>query len=295
VSRVTDLGGNTITTLRVRHLDADNDALEFTVGDKPARRVLRSAGLRPTLDWSNQQAYSLWSDRNNLDGPGLEWQETMLRPIGAAKRASEPQPVQSETEWQGGLSATVAYKTGTHLSYLTNQNVTGVVFISSFKKDGQEIGSSKWWPAERTYAWSFPALTEGYVNDARLKMVGGWTLIPDMAWMNTQNLAFYQFHMRVKTRGSVSERHPGLLERVGLFFSPQLQANDDGCDYLHWLDGSIYRPCCDQHDSCYQQPSNRCTQSSWWLWFSSWSCDQCNMMAIICFTTGGTHIYQRYP
>jgi hypothetical protein len=293
LARLTDLAGNDLNTLRVRHVDVDNDSLEFTAPGRPTKQAARRPGLRPTLDWSNQQAYSLWKDRN--DTSSLEWQDTLMRPTGARTRDVEAAAVLTETEWRGGFSATVTKKTGTHVSYVTGRTVTGTVFISSFKWDGTEVGSSQWWPDEKAFAWSFPGLTQGYVDPSRLQRVGGWQLTPDMAWMNTQNYAFYRFHMLVKMRGSVSERQKNWFERLGARLVPIVFANEPGCDYLHWLDSSVYRPCCDIHDMCYQAAQPPCSSSSWWQWWSSWTCTQCNMEAAVCFATGGTHIYQRYP
>ncbi|WP_396625448.1 hypothetical protein [Luteitalea sp.] len=60
--------------------------------------------------------------------------------------------------------------------------------------------------------------------------------------------------------------------------------NEPGCDNLHWLDGSIFRACCDVHDKCYE--TNGCNSSSWWWPFSgSWSCQRCNAQVVYCFCT----------
>jgi hypothetical protein len=169
-TRLTDLAGNDMVTLRVHHANQENDSLEFAFADKrgePARHAARRSGLRPTLDWSNEQAYSLWKDRGALDRSSLEWQDTLMRPSGAPMRDGGGAALQTDTEWRGGFSATVIKKVGTHVSYLTGRRTTGVVFISSFKKDGVEVGSSQWWPQEQTLAWAFPGLTEGYVNASR--------------------------------------------------------------------------------------------------------------------------------
>ena len=60
--------------------------------------------------------------------------------------------------------------------------------------------------------------------------------------------------------------------------------NDDGCDRLHWLDGSIFRVCCDDHDRCYEKSG--CSERSWfWPFASSWSCQKCNVQVAFCFCT----------
>lgn len=60
--------------------------------------------------------------------------------------------------------------------------------------------------------------------------------------------------------------------------------NEPGCDNLHWLDGTVFRVCCDQHDRCYE--TNGCNSGSWWWPFSgSWSCERCNVAVVYCFCT----------
>ena len=60
--------------------------------------------------------------------------------------------------------------------------------------------------------------------------------------------------------------------------------NDAGCDRLHWLDGTIFRQCCDQHDRCYE--ANGCNEKSWfWPFSGTWSCAKCNITVTACFCT----------
>jgi hypothetical protein len=60
--------------------------------------------------------------------------------------------------------------------------------------------------------------------------------------------------------------------------------NDAGCDRLHWLDGTIFRQCCDQHDRCFE--ANGCNEKSWfWPFSGSWSCAKCNIAVTACFCT----------
>jgi hypothetical protein len=284
---LTDVAGNEMATFRVNRVDAEHDSLEIAITGRTTRHIARRARLRPTLAWSNEQTYSFWKDRDALDWSALEWQETLVRPAGARRRPVSGDAVRMDTEWGGRFSASVTTNVGTHISYLTGRTTSGPVYISSFKDGGNEVGFSQWWPDEQAFAWSFPGLTEGYVDAARLKEVGGWSFTPDMAWMSTQNLAFHQFHTLVNERGSVSRASNGSrwLDAIRRVVSPTVSANEPGCDGLHWLDGSIYRPCCDSHDLCYVK--NACTSSSWWMWWSSWQCDKCNISAVFCFSTGG--------
>jgi hypothetical protein len=63
-----------------------------------------------------------------------------------------------------------------------------------------------------------------------------------------------------------------------------VRLNDEGCDRLHWLDGSIFRACCDAHDQCYEKAG--CSEGSWfWPFAGSWSCQRCNAQVVYCFCT----------
>jgi hypothetical protein len=295
-ARVTDLAGNEVAQFKVHRVDAESDSLEFTLPGKAPRHAARRSGLRPTLDWSNQQAYSFWKDREALDSSSLEWQGTLMRPAGAPPRNLPGEALQTDTEWLGGASASVIKKVGTHTSYVTKRKATGVVFISSFKRQGIEVGSSQWWPEEQAFTWSFPGLTEGYIDATRLQPAGGWSFTPDMAWLNTQNFALHELHTAVATAGRVSQKQGGWLHTIGAFIAPALLANEPGCDNLHWLDQTIFRPCCDSHDRCYEKSSPACTASSWWMFWSSWQCTQCNMWTVFCFKTGaGGSVFIRFP
>lgn len=58
--------------------------------------------------------------------------------------------------------------------------------------------------------------------------------------------------------------------------------DEPGCDNLHWLDDTVYRPCCDDHDRCYRYYG--CAQWSWWYWETLWGCTQCNLEVVQCFS-----------
>ena len=167
---------------------------------------------------------------------------------------------------------------------------------------GVEVGEIVWVPSQKLLMWNFKGLTKGSVNEETLKKTpsGGWTFQPSLAWANVQALAFYTFHTRLAKAGTVSaarnEREPrGLGRKVLDALVRPVQANAPGCDGLHWLDGSIFRPCCDAHDICYAKAG--CNQYSWyWPPSMSWSCSGCNAVAAYCFysnisITTGTCVY----
>ena len=293
-TRLTDLVGNDLATFKVHRVDALNDVLEFrstdTVQIRPTRRT--SSSSRPTLDWAGRQAYSLWKDQAT-GASKLEWQEGLLRPRGARLRDLDRDISELHTEWANGLSAT-ATRAAISRHVMTGSPTRGNSFISRLRKDNAEVGSSRWYVEERVLAWSFPGLTEGYLDADRLKPIGGWPFTPDLAWANVQSFAFHYFHTLVATQGFVARRRPsGWAEKVFGLLMPTVLANDAGCDGLHWLDRTVFRPCCDVHDRCYRK--NGCGSSSWWLWWSSWQCNSCNMYALFCFATGGRPPYYQSP
>jgi len=116
---------------------------------------------------------------------------------------------------------------------------------------------------------------------------GGWPFTPDTTWLNLQIIAAHHFKTLLAAQGTVAKVcEPPKPSRLAQFFSPTLYANEAGCDDLHWLDGSIVRACCDDHDRCYAKSG--CSSSSWWQWWKSWSCDFCNMAVVGCFFARGS-------
>ena len=132
-------------------------------------------------------------------------------------------------------------------------------------------------------------LTNGlvYIAPEHLKgAYGGWGFTPDSTWVNLQTIALHHFKTLVARDGFVAKgcEKPQPSRLAQLFF-PTVYANEPGCDGLHWIDGTILRACCDDHDRCYSQ--NGCTANSWWRWWSNWTCDFCNMEVVACFMSGG--------
>jgi hypothetical protein len=290
-TRLTDAAGNEVATFRVHRVDAMNDVLEFRSLDVAEIRPTRRTSSRPTLDWASKQAYSLWKDRAT-GASQFEWQDGLLRPRGARVRDLDRDISELHTEWANGLSAT-AVRAATRRHVMTGAPARGNSFISRLRKDNADVGSSRWYVEERVLAWSFPGLTEGYVDANRLNTIGGWPFTPDLAWANVQSFAFHYFHTLVATQGFVARRQNGWKEKVLGLVMPTVLANEAGCDGLHWLDRTVLRPCCDVHDRCYRKYG--CGASSWWQWWRSWSCDSCNAYAVFCFVTGGRAPYYPSP
>jgi hypothetical protein len=225
-------------------------------GDKA---LLRKAGRLPLETPINRR-------RRTLDWANVEVTAQVRG------RASEPRSI--EAEFEGGFVARTE----------TKDRIYTVIY-----RYGTEVGRLQYLPKEQVLAWKFPGVTTGWVDPTRLKKVGGWKFKRTMAWATVQALAFYEFHTKKQQTPlppGVALDQRGWLQRALDAVVTPVYANDAGCDRLHWLDSSIFRPCCDDHDRCYS--ANGCNQTSWW-WWGSWSCNNCNMNVITCFASGGDY------
>ena len=212
----------------------------------------------------------------DIGGNQLQSSETLDRTtLDAANRRHHPAgEIESlESEWPDGFVATTVNTTGSRSERLV---------FTTLRRNGLEVGRLGWYPDEQILRWSFPGLTKGYVSPQRLSTIGGkWPFVPDMAWANVQGIAFHKFHTRVKQARRA--QRDGWLARVSNWIVPALHGDEPGCDGLHYLDNTILRPCCDQHDKCYAK--NGCSYTSWWMVWTSWRCDYCNAQVIMCFLT----------
>ncbi len=285
-TRLLDLVGNEIAALHVDRQAASTDVIDFRRPGEPSVRAAGRSTLSQTLDWGNRQAYSLWKDlREGATKSRLEWQDDVIRPAGARARKLDLDVKEVRTEWPDDVAATTTREARVRPHPVTGVRKHANFFVTRLRKGGQPIGSLRWEEEEQLLAWSFPSMTEGYLNAERLAELGGWTFTPDTAWGNVQSFAFYHFASLIASKGFVARNTPGWGSRIVSFFSPTLSANTAGCDGLHWLDGSVFRFCCDIHDRCYYKSA--CTWRSWWTFWSSWRCTTCNVWAVGCFSSGG--------
>jgi hypothetical protein len=287
VTRLSDLQGNEVAQFRVDRIDGVNDVVQYSPRSGKPLRAFTDAVIRPTLDWSNHQAYSLWKDGVNSDTVVIEWKNQLIRRRGASPRDDGKEFVELQTDFAGGFSSKTSRRALRNPDLLPGRRLHGEVFATHLTKDGVEIGVLNWVPDSQTLVWSLPGLTEGFIAADHLKEFGGFPFVPDAAWLNVQALAFHHFKSEIQKNGFVAQRQEprSWSERAVGFFMPTVQANEPGCDGLHWLDGTVFRFCCDIHDQCYDV--NGCTSKSWWQIWSSWTCDVCNTFAIHCFIGGG--------
>jgi hypothetical protein len=290
-ARVHDAQGNETANFNV-----NANAVQYATTGTGSFQALNDSGEKPTLDWANRQAYSLWKDRASASR--LSWQSGLMRPQGAARRDLDKEIVEIQTDWADGLSIKTTRKTnvkGTFVDKNTRnkRELGGEVFTGRLSKHGVDVGSGSYFTNDKVLVWNLPNVSEGYISAEHLKDFGGWPFTPDAAWLNLQTIAFYHFKALIDANGFVA-RNGGVCSptqsaaaasRLLNFFYPTVSADEPGCDGLHWLDGSVFRFCCDVHDRCYERYG--CTYHSWWLFWSSWSCTACNQAAVWCFATGG--------
>lgn len=281
---LTETSGNEIGRLTFDRIDGVNDIVRYAPKTGSAVQVFNEPSVRPTLHANGRQAYSLWKDQ--ADGnQTFEWQTGLLRRANAAMRDVEGETLEVQTEWSSGLTAKTFRRTVKENGLIPGRMLGSRVLVTTLSRDGVEAGIMNWFPESRVLIWNLPGLTKGYIAPEHLQQYGGWPFTPDMEWLNIQIAAFHQFKTQINKNGFVARRQPGWSDRLLQFIAPTLAANEPGCDGLHWLDGTVYRFCCDVHDMCYSKIG--CTVKSWWKFWESWRCDYCNMWVAECFMAGG--------
>jgi hypothetical protein len=266
--------GNTISRFRIeRTTDRSVQMVVPDASGQLAERIQAPQGLTPTLDWANVQA-RLYERDSVTDAP-LEWRGSLLRRRGARPTTPESDIQAIEAQFDGGVS-TVTRRGGESGSRAT--------WTTTIDHYGLQVGKMRWSAEHRVLEWKFQGMERGYVNEERLARVGAsWNVLPTMGWAGVQGLGFFVMHS--KFEGRIALNRPrfdirSVLKRLADIIVVPIHANDPGCDYLHWLDNTTLRPCCDQHDRCYAK--NGCNQWSWFFW-QSWSCVTCNVGVAYCF------------
>jgi len=283
---VRDQAGNERGRLRLNRIDDSHDTLNYEPSDGTPLQVLSDPNaVKPTLDWASRQAYGLAKDGT----ANLVWDNGTMRPRAAARRDLENEVSDVETVWANGLVAKVTRQTYSRRELSPGRAVEGPALVSELTLNGVPAGVGVWFVQDQVYAYHLPGLTNGlvFIAPEHLKRdYGGWGFVPDTTWVNLQTIALHHFKTLTAKNGFVAKScEPPAPSRLAQFFMPTLHANDDGCDGLHWLDGTIVRGCCDDHDRCYSKDG--CTAKSWWKFWSSWSCDVCNAVVVACFAGGG--------
>jgi hypothetical protein len=275
--KVRDRAGNELARFDVA------DALRYSPAAGDALQAAIHKGVRPTLEWANRQAYGLLREGT----ANLRWKGGLMRGGNVDLR-----PRVLETELPEALVAKTTRRSGVKEFGAAGRVFTGDALSVKLFRNGVEIGEADFFSQAQLFRWRIPTLrVHGYVEPRRLERHGGWPFTPDAEWLNVQMFAFYHFRKAIDEKGFVASNvggcqpAPSLASRIVNAVVPTLEANEPGCDNLHWLDGSVYRYCCDIHDRCYEKYG--CSSSSWWQWWTNWSCTRCNRTAVWCFVTTG--------
>jgi hypothetical protein len=270
------------------------DSVELDIVGGRYVRMPAAVGLKPTVEWANRQMIAFWKDRNASGIGASAWQRNVLRPVAAPFRDDDPSMREVEMRWQDGVvaKATVAERIATPRNPRGSRRITAVLM-----KGDERVGWVQYFQDDRVLTFSFRGAAPAQIDDAALKEYGGWTFVPDLAWLAMQAYAFYEMPRRTQAEQQARSASATTLTRAltatRQFFAPSVQAQD-GCTGLHWLDYSIFRPCCDQHDYCYNKYG--CSAYSWrWPFGSAWQCSGCNAEAVFCFVSGSRGGGPFYP
>jgi hypothetical protein len=281
-ARVADTNGNATATLTVR-----SAALQYAPVAGEPLIAANDSGERPTLESASRQAYSLWKDGTS----GLTWQRGVMRRAGLYR---DLEPLELHTEWAQGLTAhaTRSFNAKVRVKVRGRDTLySGEVVSARLTRDGAELGASIWFPAHQTFMFSVgraKGSLDPEVLSEKNNGPGGWMFEVTPAWVNIQTIAFHYFSSVPKTLAAQQKCGPdrGLLAKTLEFFVPIVHANEPGCDWpFVWLNGTGYEPCCNRHDLCYA--AFGCTWKSWWMVWTNWRCDVCNLMVYNCFMYGG--------
>lgn len=231
-----------------------------------------------TTDWVNLQAYALWKDLRKLPPsatPYLSWRGDFLRSETLIPEKEGISFVQEmiasidtvEAVFPEVIASSMKVPATPEKASSKGQDKSTYATFSTTVADrqtGEPIGGALWFESTRVYSWNFGTITSGWLSDDRVP--GGIPFNPNLSWSNIQSYAFWKLHSELQKSHQLTTK------------------NTVGCDGLHWLDNTIFRPCCDDHDRCYEKYG--CTYKSWWFQ-GSWRCIGCNIGAVFCFTTAG--------
>ena len=283
---VRDQNGDERGRLRLTKVDVAHDTLHFEPNGGTAIQAQSDPTPgKSTLDWSARQAYGFAKDGTT----NLIWDAGTMRPKGAPRRDLDQEVTELVTTWANGLSATLTRQNFSRRELSKGRFVQGPAMVSELTLNGVAAGLGIWFEQDQVFAYQLPGLTDGlvYIAPEHLKRdYGGWGFTPDPAWVNLQTIAQHHFKTLLVKNGSVARNcaPAAAPSRVAQFFFPTVHA-EPGCDGLHWLDGTILRLCCDNHDMCYE--TDGCTARTWWRVWTSWTCDACNITVVSCFIGGG--------
>ncbi len=275
------------------------------------------------LDWAALQTYATWTDDESaaregqtIDPSAGQWDGHIRRDararraVSAAQLGARLQRVRTEFP-----EVEVTASVDQHRRVAGKAKVDYSKFTARVRdrRTGRDKGFVRWFDTAQVLTWQIEGGGSGVVMPDRLRE--GWTFTPTMAWANVQAYYFATRPQHAEVGGPVARRLGDLFARpdqapalgqvawlgpvagvsqtlpwrlplpsAAAFAGGGAAANEPGCDNLHWLDHTIFRACCDRHDTCYEKSG--CSASSWrWPFSGSWQCASCNAQAVWCFCT----------
>lgn len=239
----------------------------LAIGGEQALKIANTREIHLTADWANAQAYNMWRDQYSLGNPpmkseNLQWKGDFVRPTGVREPDNRAlRNIQTVvTEFENAIAISQNVEKGNFLwEPEVSKKSLGMPTFQTLIQDatsGETLGRLQWDRKNQMLSWDFLEGTSAGINAEVLP--DGWTFEPNPAWANIQAKGFVDFFARNKAAA----------------------LNDPGCDGLHWLDGTIFRLCCDLHDLCYEYFG--CTAKSWFFQ-GKWQCILCNGGVVVCF------------
>jgi len=279
--RVTD--GTVVTTLRNRSGQVISEATSQPVRFRLTPTAAGSGepvliGDR-ALDFINADAYLAWRNREPRRGaykPLSKEAAALLTGDGPAELSDAEDDVRSVTMLTKDYEA-LARRTPPNA--LIAQPDLPAFTAALRKRDTGELVAVLGWH-EEAQMLVFSVKGEKPKGISKAVLPSGWSFQPNEAWADVQLLSLMKSE-------KAHQQHLGVIATA---LRP-IVTNDPGCDMLHWLDGSMFRPCCDIHDACYETEWPPCEAGKSWFFMGSWHCTTCNIQAIVCFAI----IFDLYP
>lgn len=276
------------------------------------------------LDWAAVQVYTNWADAAENARAGraaspvtTEWDGHVRRDPAArgrgrsvaqlASRIRKVRTTFSDVEVTATLDDHRQQRAAAGRKRVDYSKFTARVVD---RRSGRERGFVRWFDTAQVVTWKIEGGSSGVILPERMRE--GWTFTPTMAWANVQAYYFATRPQHAEIGGPVARRLGALFQRpadapalgqvawlgsfaglssalpwraaIAAWGAPSVALNEPGCDNLHWLDGTVFRMCCDRHDTCYEKDG--CSASSWfWPFSGQWQCARCNAQAVYCFCT----------
>jgi|GEM_PF-1945689 hypothetical protein len=223
-----------------------------------------------TLDFVNADAYVAWKHHEPRRGAYRPLSDEAMALVGgvAAGELGDAETDVRSVRMLTAIYEAFSLRTNPALIRENPQFPTFTVAVRD-RRTNAVVANAGWHAAQRRFVMRVTGERSITVDAAALPH--GWTFTPNEAWADIQLLSY----LKGKATQSASRAASTAFHVQPL--------NDPGCDYLHWLDGTVLRQCCDMHDACYETDWPPCEAGKAWFFQDGWHCTQCNISVIECF------------